>query len=74
MTRKKQRYDRQLPPIGTKLKGKFMGREYFAKVVDAPHLKEGRGILYHGKIFSSMTAAAKEITKQSVNGWRFWRF
>jgi len=74
MTRKKQRYDRQLPSIGTKLKGKFMGREYFAKVVDTPHLKEGRGILYQGKIFSSMTAAAKEITKQSVNGWRFWRF
>jgi hypothetical protein len=74
MTRKKQRYDRQLPPIGTKLKGKFMAREYFAKVVDAAHLKEGRGILYQGKIFSSMTGAAKEITKQSVNGWRFWRF
>jgi len=74
MARKKQGIERKLPPIGTNLKGKSMGREYFAKVVDAPHLKEGRGILYQGKIFSSMTAAAKEITKQSVNGWRFWRF
>jgi len=68
------RSKRILPPMGTKLKGTLMGHEYFAKVVDAPHLKEGRGILYQGRIFSSMTAAAKEITKQSVNGWRFWRF
>ena len=65
---------RILPPIGTKLKGKFVGREYSAEVVEASHLKEGRGILYKGKIFGTMTAAAKEITKQSVNGWRFWRF
>lgn len=68
------RSKRILPPIGTKLKGKFMGRKYSAEVVEAPHLKEGRGISYQGKIFSTMTAAAKEITKQSVNGWRFWRF
>ena len=74
MSREKQRYDRQSPPIGTTLKGKFMGREYLAKVVMAPNLKEGRGISYEGKIFSTMPAAAKEITKQSVNGWRFWRF
>jgi len=67
------RSKRILPPIGTKLKGKFMGREYLAEVVEAPQLKEGRGISYEGKLFSSMTAAAKEITRQSVNGWRFWR-
>ena len=74
MTRKKQRYARQLPPVGTKLQGKFKGRDYFAKVVEAPYLKEGKGISYEGKIFSTMTAAATEITKNSVNGWRFWRF
>jgi len=74
MAKKRQGLERKLPPVGTSLKGKFMGREYYAEVVEAPHLKEGRGILYQGKIFSSMTAAAKEITKQSVNGWRFWRF
>jgi hypothetical protein len=73
MGKKKQRYDRHLPPIGTRLKGKFMGREYFAEVVGTPDLKEGRGISYQGKVFATMTAAAKEITKQSVNGWRFWR-
>ena len=74
MAKKKQRYDRQLPSVGTRLQGRFIGREYYAKVVEAPHLKEGRGILYEDKIFSTMTAAAKEITKQSVNGWRFWQF
>jgi hypothetical protein len=74
MAKSKQRFDRRLPPIGTSLKGKFMGREYSAEIVEAPNLKEWRGISYEGKIFSTMTAAAKAITKQSVNGWRFWRF
>ena len=68
------RTKRILPLVGTKLNGKFLGHEYYAEVVKVPHLKGGRGILYQGKIFSSMTAAAKEITKRSVNGWRFWRF
>jgi len=63
MAKSKQGFDRRLPPIGTKLRGKFFGREYFAEMVEAPHLKEGRGILYEGTIFSTMTAAAKEITK-----------
>ena len=35
------RSKRILPPIGTKLKGKFMGREYSAEAVEAPHLKKG---------------------------------
>lgn len=67
------RSKRILPHIGTKLKGKFMGQAYYAEVVEAPHLKEGRGISYQGRVFVTMTSAAKEITKQSVNGWRFWR-
>jgi len=72
--KRKHKYERVLPPIGTKLVGKFKGVEHFAEVVLAPQLREGRGISYEGKVFSTMTAAAKEITKQSVNGWRFWRF
>lgn len=74
MGKKKQRHDRHLPPVGTKLTGKFLGQEYSAEVIAAPDLKEGRGVSYRGKVFITMTAAAKEITKQSVNGWRFWRF
>lgn len=74
MAEGKQRLKRTLPSVGTRLKGKFKGVEYYAQIVDAPDFSEGRGISYEGKLFSSMTAAAKEITKQSINGWRFWRF
>ena len=74
MGKEKQRFDRHLPPIGTKLTGKFSGKGYSAEVVAAPDLKEGRGVSYRGKVFATMSGAAKEITKQSVNGWRFWRF
>jgi len=37
-------------------------------------IKEGDTIkfLVDGKKFSSPTGAAKNITKQEVNGWRFW--
>jgi len=73
MAKTKRRFDRRLPPIGTKLKGTLRGREYFAEIAAAPNLKEGRGVLYGGKLFPTMTAAAREITKNSVNGWRFWR-
>jgi len=72
--KRKRQYKRVLPPIGTKLAGNFKEVEHFAEVVVAPQLREGRGISYEGKVFRTMTAAAKEITKQSVNGWRFWRF
>ena len=74
MAKTKHKYERVLPPIGTKSVGKFKGIEYTAEVVQVPQFKEERGISYQGKIFATMTAAAKEITRQSVNGWRFWHF
>lgn len=74
MAKKQQKLERKLPPIRTRLIGRFMGQEHHAEIVAAPNLKEGRGILYEGRLFGTMTAAAKEITKKSVNGWRFWHF
>lgn len=74
MKRTKRRYGRKFPPIGMKLTGTHKGLKYAAEIVKAANLKEGRGILYKGMIFATMTSAAKEITKQPVNGWRFWRF
>jgi hypothetical protein len=65
---------RELPPVGTVLKGKFKGNPYSARVVKDKSSPVGRAIKYDGNLYKSMTAAAEAITKQSVNGWRFWKF
>ena len=71
---KRTKIKRELPPIGTALNGKSKGTSYKAKIVKDQSQTSGRAIKYDGKLYPSMTAAAKSITKQSVNGWRFWRF
>lgn len=72
--RKRRRIKRELPPIGTRLKGKFKGIEYRARIVKDKKSSTERAVKYDDNLYPSMTAAAKAITKQSVNGWRFWRF
>ena len=65
---------RELPPIGTVLNGKFKGKPYKAKIVTDKKSKAGKAIKYNNELYPSMTAAAKAITNQAVNGWRFWKF
>ena len=72
--RKRTKIKRELPPVGTVLNGKFKGIPYKAKIVKDKSQTSHRAIKYDGKLYSSMTAAAKAITNQSVNGWRFWKF
>ena len=73
MTRKRKKIKRVLPPVGTALIGKFKGTAYKAKIIKDKNNSSGRAIKYNGNIYQSMTAAAKAITKQSTNGWRFWK-
>ena len=72
--RQKEQIKRELPPIGTILEGKFKGTPYKAKIVGDKTSPKGKAIKFEGKLYLSMTAAAKSITKQSTNGWRFWKF
>ena len=72
--RKRTNIFRELPAIGTILIGKFHGNLYKAKIVKSSSSPIGREIKYNNKLFPSMTAAAKAITKNPVNGWRFWKF
>lgn len=72
--RKRRKIKRELPPAGTILKGKFLKVEYKARIVKDKNSTAGRAVKYDDKLYPSMTAAAKAITKQSVNGWRFWKF
>lgn len=70
----KRRIVRELPPVGTILQGKFKGKPYKAKIVKDKNSSSGKAIEYNKELYPSMTAAAKAITNQSVNGWRFWKF
>jgi hypothetical protein len=72
--RSRRTIDRELPPVGTELKGKFKGAGgYKAKIVKDPNCPTKRLIEFNGKLYPSMTAAAIAITKQPTNGWRFWK-
>jgi len=54
-------------PNGTELTAKYKGREFRACVT------EGRIVSAGGKVFNSLSRAAKDITDTNVNGLRFWR-
>lgn len=71
--RARAKIDREIPAIGTVLIGKFKGVPYRAKIVKDAGSQNGKAIEYSGVKYSSMTAAAKAITKQPTNGWRFWK-
>jgi hypothetical protein len=64
---------RELPTVGTRLKGKFKGVSYSAKIVNDKNTSSGKAVEYSGTKYRSFTAAAVAITKQPTNGWRFWR-
>jgi hypothetical protein len=64
---------RALPPIGTRLKGRYLKINYTAEIVSLPSTADGRGVKYRKKVFPSMSAAAEAITNHSTNGWRFWK-
>jgi hypothetical protein len=64
---------RELPPVGTELMGRYRGQEVSARIVAD---EEGSGTLAvesQGSRYRSLSAAARAITGNSVNGWRFWQ-
>lgn len=62
--------ERTIPLPGCKFKRTWKDIEYEMKVI-----KVGEAIKFkvNNEIFSSPSGAAKSITKQEVNGWRFWK-
>ncbi len=71
--RHRKKIARELPPAGTTLQGRFRGENFSATIVEAEGLPAGRGVKFGEDIYPSLSAAARTITKQSVNGWRFWQ-
>jgi hypothetical protein len=64
---------RELPPAGTRLSGRYRGQEFIAEVIAAEGGEGARALEYQGTRYASLSAAAKAITGNSVNGWRFWK-
>jgi hypothetical protein len=71
--RQRRRIERHLPSVGTILEGQFNKKRYNAKIVESPNFPDGKAVSFANVLYGSMTAAAKAVTKQSTNGWRFWR-
>lgn len=54
-------------PAGSELLADYKGQEYSGIV------RDGKLELSDGAKFSTPSAAAVHITKNNVNGWRFWK-
>ncbi len=52
-------------PAGTQFRARYRGQTYMACI-------EGGALVLDGKAFDSVSAAARSITKNNVDGWRFW--
>jgi len=52
-------------PAGTEFRAAYKGQTYLGRV-------EGGALVLSGKRFDSPSAAAVSITRNPVNGWRFW--
>lgn len=71
--KRRRRVVHQMPPAGTRLRGKTKGQEFHAEVVELSNGKAGVGILFKGKVYRSMSGAARAATGHSVDGWLFWK-
>ncbi len=69
----RRKIERHLPSVGTILEAQFNKRQYKAKIVENPSFSDGKAVSFDNVQYRSMTAAAKAATKQSTNGWRFWK-
>lgn len=70
--RTKNKIIRDIPLIGTQMRGLYKGATYSAEVVRADS-ETGTAILFDGKLYNSMSAAAYAVTHYYVNGWKFWQ-
>jgi hypothetical protein len=68
----------EFPSLGTILSRRYIARKipsdrtYQAKVVSVNHDTGRVAVELDGKIFASLSGAAKSITGYPVDGWIFW--
>jgi hypothetical protein len=64
---------RELPPMGTELAGRYRGQEVSARIVADEERGGAPAVECRGNRYRSLSAAARAVTGNSVNGWRFWQ-
>ena len=64
---------RELPPVGTELVGRYRGQELSARIVTDDDRAGAPAVECRGTRYRSLSAAARAVTGNSVNGWRFWQ-
>ena len=64
---------RELPPVGTELVGRYRGQEASARIVKDDDRGGSPAVECRGERYRSLSSAARAITGNSVNGWRFWQ-
>jgi len=64
---------RELLPVGTELVGRYRGQEVSARIVADEEAGGAPAVECRGSRYRSLSAAARAITGNSVNGWRFWQ-
>ena len=64
---------RELPPVGTELVGRYRGQEVSARIVTDDDRAGAPAVECRGTRYRSLGAAARAVTGNSVNGWRFWQ-
>ena len=64
---------RELPPVGTELVGRYRGEELSARIVADEDRDGAPAVECRGTRYRSLSAAARAVTGNSVNGWRFWQ-
>jgi len=57
----------RLLPGGARLRANYKGKQYRARV-----RRDGR-VRFNGDLYTSLTLAAKSVTKRYFNGWWFWK-
>ena len=68
----RKHYNRELPPLGTKLTGKMRKQEYEAVIAKSSLNPKKRVLSCDGREFSSLSSAATTITGHATNGWVFY--
>jgi hypothetical protein len=61
---------RQIPQVGKTFSRYYKGVQYEMVVVK---IGDNIGYKVDNIIYSSLSGAAKSITKSEINGWKFWR-
>ena len=72
-TRPRKKIERHLPPVGTNLVAQFKQKQYQAKIVKKTDFPEGKAVSFDNVLYKSLTSAAIAVTKNSTNGWLFWK-